>query len=356
METNVKKRNGNIELLRMISMCMIVMLHALGKGNLLVNPFGESGANAWIAWVLECLSISAVNIFILISGYFLIKSEFKIGRLIELVLEVLFYAVLSYVCCIAFGVDTGIELNVYNSLFAIFPLHMNMYWFMTAYIIVYMLQPIFKVAAEHLSEKQYRNVLIVLLVYECVFKSILPVRLEEDERGYNVLWFVIVFLLGGYIRYYGFKFFTKVKRGWISYFIGTLLVFVETIALKYIVFYKGHLTEIEGLSLEYNNVFVLLAAIGIFAAFINMKPMKEKVSSVVCALSPMSLGVYLFHENISLRYNWQKWLGIKDSLSCGSVLFFVKVLGAILAVYAIGTFIDFVRIRIFGLVKVWMKR
>ncbi len=94
-KTQVKKRNANMELLRMISMLMVVMLHGLGKSGLLVNLSISGGANATIAWLLESLSLGAVNIFILISGYYLIDSKFKIGRLIELVAELLFYSVLT---------------------------------------------------------------------------------------------------------------------------------------------------------------------------------------------------------------------------------------------------------------------
>ena len=44
--TQVKKRNANMELLRMISMLMVVMLHGLGKGELLLNLSVDGGVNA----------------------------------------------------------------------------------------------------------------------------------------------------------------------------------------------------------------------------------------------------------------------------------------------------------------------
>ena len=348
-EKTVKKRNANIELLRLLSMIMVVFLHALGKGDLLPNLAKDGCVNGWIAWVLECLSISAVNIFMLISGYFLIKSEFKLRRLLELVFEVMFFALGSFAVCLIFNINTGNEMNVYNTLFSVFPIHMDLYWFITSYIVIYMLQPILKAGVEHMSQKQFGTMIIVLLVFESLFKTVLPVRLEEDEFGYNVLWFLIVFLIGAYFRYYGFKHLTTTKKGAAAYFGATILIFAETVALMFFTAKTGRLSEIEGISTEYNHLFVLLSAIGIFAAFINAKPMKESFAKVICALSPMSLGVYLVHENWSFRYNWQKWLGIKGILPVNTGAFLLKVIVAVLIVFVVGISVDFVRIRLFSL-------
>lgn len=86
-----KKRNGNIELLRMVCMCMIILLHALHKGDLLVRIYEVPGVNPYIAWLLESFSVCAVDTFMLISGYYMSRSRFKLGRLIELVSMVLLY-------------------------------------------------------------------------------------------------------------------------------------------------------------------------------------------------------------------------------------------------------------------------
>jgi len=345
--TVIKKRNANIELLRIISMVMIIFLHALGKGKLLVNLTDSPSVNGAIAWVLEALSISAVNIFILISGYFLIDGKFKLRRLIELVCEVLFYSVLSFVVCLAAGIDMGMDLNIYFILQTIFPVHMEVFWFITSYLVIYMLQPLISAGVKNLTQKQFGLMLIVLIVYECLFKSLLPVSLSEDGAGYNVLWFLIVFLVGAYFKLYGFKHIRSVKAGWILYFTASLLALIENTAMGCVISKTGHLQEIDGISMNYNHLFVLLAAIGIFSAFIHMSDMKEGIGKVICFLSPMSLGVYLLHESLPFRYNWQKWLGIYNSLDCNTFVFIGKILLAVMVVFTCGMVVDFLRIRMF---------
>ena len=72
----VKERNLGIDLLRIISMLMIVVLHVLKKGGILENAEVNS-AHYYVAWVLEALCIGAVNCYALISGYVGVNSKIK---------------------------------------------------------------------------------------------------------------------------------------------------------------------------------------------------------------------------------------------------------------------------------------
>lgn len=74
-------------------------------------------------------------------------------------------------------------------------------------------------------------------------------------------------------------------------------------------------------------------------------------------MAPYTLGVYLLHENIGLRYSWQEWLGAEglaeemargaESLALTGRLLAGTVL-AVLAVFACGILVDMARKLIFG--------
>lgn len=343
------KRNGNMELLRLISMCMVVFLHALGKGENLVNFTAESSLNSVLAWVLESLAIPAVNIFILVSGYFLVKSKFRIRRILSLVLQIVFYSFGVFVVCLIAGQVTLADTNVYDLLKYIFPVHMGVYWFMTSYVIVYLLSPVINKAINYLSQKQLGTVIIILLVYESLLKSVLPFRLEKDEWGYSSFWFLIVYLIGAYFRLYGFKHLKSVKSGLILFFAGVGLIFAENGVIFWINFYMDRLKGIEKITYEYNHIFCLMAAVGFFATFVNMPPMAEKTSSIISKLSPMALGVYLLHESTCVRYEWPKWLGIYKILEMNPFLFIARVFCAVIIVFALGLLVDYGRIKLFEL-------
>jgi len=347
-----KKRNANMELLRLLLMLMIIMLHALGKSEILVNLYDNFSANALIAWILEALSLCAVNVFIMISGYYLINSNIKLGRLIELIAEMVFYSLGAFLICSLLGVDIHEEINTYFLLHTVFPVHMNLFWFLTAYVFVYIMLPVISAGIKAVSKKQLKAIINLLLIFECGFKSCFPFRFEEDEFGYNLLWFLTVFLIGAYFRLYGARMLNKTHKGLIVYFVSSMFILIENVAIDSVFSRTGHLKEILKVSTEYNHVFVLLAAIGLFTAFVYSKPINEKAGKVICALSPMSLGIYLVHENLSLRYNWQKWAGIYDSLQSPTMIFVGRILLATAVIFAAGLLIDYVRIQIFKLFKI----
>ena len=66
-----KKRQLNYELLRIIAMLMIVSLHYLSKGEILGDHArNDMTVTGYVAWLIEAFCIVAVNVYVLISGYF----------------------------------------------------------------------------------------------------------------------------------------------------------------------------------------------------------------------------------------------------------------------------------------------
>ena len=61
-----KERNCSLDLLRIISMLMILTLHYLGKGNALTIQSNMK----YVVWFMEIACMISVNLYVLISGYF----------------------------------------------------------------------------------------------------------------------------------------------------------------------------------------------------------------------------------------------------------------------------------------------
>lgn len=352
MQKSISKRNANIELLRIISILMVTTLHALSKGKILSEAYPSWSVYSKIGWGFEAMSISAVNIFFLISGYFLIKSTFKPARLIELILQTVFYTVLSLIIGVTFGIIPSSEIGIFAVLNAVLPIHMDVYWFVTVYIIIYILSPLLNIAVNTLEKKKFELVLILLIVYECIIKSILPFKLEYDSRGYSLLWGLTVFLTGAYIRLYGIPLLNSFSRGMLVYFISVIAIFSEDVFIRFVYASSGRLENIIETSYSYNHLFVYAAAVGIFTAFISKKEMTGIKEKIILFLSPMTLGVYLAHENLTFRYEWPKWLGINDSVNGSILSFLFHLVGGILVVYITGSTVDYIRIKLFDGIKI----
>ena len=347
-----RPKMANIELLRCIAMMMVVVLHYLGKSSLLADLTGENmGSVGVAAWVLESFCIVAVNVYMLISGYFLCESSFKLSRLLKLLLQVFTYSVVIGVLVAALGLVPAEELTIYYYVQILFPVSMGHYWFLTAYVFLYLLLPFLTMAVKRMTKGQMQLALGLLLFAFCVLKSILPVRLDMDEKGYDCLWYICVFMVAAYIRKFGVPFLRKKGRGITLYLLNVVLIFAGTFAMRFIYLRTGSLGLLLSVCMEYNHVLVLLASIGLFTAFLRVRA-SDKISGVICKIAPHTLGVYLLHENLGVRYAWQKWLGAEQVSNVGMLLLFTLL--AVLVVFAVGIFVEYLRTMLMkGLHKVF---
>ena len=345
IRTQKAPRMANLELLRCIAMMLVIVLHFLGKGGLLADLTGESlGATGTVAWLLECFAIVAVNVYMLISGYFLCMSSFKLSRLLQLLLQIWFYSVIFGLIGALTGVLAEVSFDTHYLLTLVFPVAMEHYWFMTAYVFLYLLIPFVGPAVLKMSKQQMQYAILFLLMAFSVMKSVLPIRLETDELGYDCLWYLCVFLTAVYMRRFGIPILEKKWRGILLYVVGCLLIFAGTLGLRQVYLHTGSLERILKICLEYNHILPFAAAIGLFVAFSRLQ-VADKISRVINALAPCTLGVYLLHENIGLRYSWQKWLGAEKVDSVGSLLLWTVM--AVVSVFVCGVFADSIRRWIF---------
>ena len=337
-------RMVNMECLRCIAMMMVVVLHYLGKGNLLGNLGAPNmSAVGIVSWGLESLAIVAVNVYMLISGYFLCETSYKISRLVKLYIQVWSYSVGVGLLSVLLGWVDQATVDTHFFLQLIFPVSMGHYWFITAYVFLYLVLPFLGIAIKKMTKRQFQVSLFLVLFFFCILKSILPVRLETDAKGYDGFWYICVFMTAAYFRKYGIPVLNKKIKGFLLYICSAGLIFGGTMALHWIYITKGKMGLLLEWFIEYNHVFVLLAAIGIFAAFLRMDEKTKNAKSVnwICKISGYTLGVYLLHENLGVRFVWQKWL-FADQISNVPELFLYLCL-AVIVVFGIGIVIEAVR-------------
>lgn len=137
-----KERMANLELLRCVAMMMVAALHFLGKGGLLPDLTGSNlGSAGLAAWLLESFCIVAVDVYMFISGYFLTTSSFKLSRLLQLWLQIWSYSVVFGLLGAFTGVLRETAFDMHYLLTLLFPVTMEHYWFMTAYVFLYLLLP-----------------------------------------------------------------------------------------------------------------------------------------------------------------------------------------------------------------------
>ena len=229
-----KKRDANIELLRIVAMLMIITLHFNNQSKALL-VLGEPASNVQIfATVLEAIAITGVNVYVLISGYYLSSSKVRLSKVLLLILQVYFYTLLiSGAMMIVGAYSVKPEDKLDRALRYLFPISSEHYWFVTAYVIMYVLAPVMNAAVNALKRKQLKAVIIGLLTWFCFIKSIVPVKFGTDRMGYDFGWFICLYLIAAYIRKYDIVLFRDAKKSALVY-----LISVVVIAAFSLVFYK----------------------------------------------------------------------------------------------------------------------
>lgn len=338
----IKPRMANLELLRCLAMMMVVVLHYLGKGELLPKLTGENIGNAGMAaWLLEAFCIVAVNVYMLISGYFLCMSSFKLSRLIRLWLQLWMYSVGIGLLAAFSGILPAGEFNIHYLLTLLFPISMGHYWFLTAYIYLYLLLPLIGMGLRKLTKEQMQVAIGLLLFAFCLVKTVLPVRLEEDRQGYDCLWYLCVFLVAAYIRRFGIPFLEKKFRSLLLYVVSCVALFVFTMGLRQVYLCTGSLGGILTIGLEYNHLLPFLASVGLFGVFLKVN-VPKKIAGIVIKIAPYTLGVYLLHENTGVKnYIWKNWFHAGSIASVGELVLWTVI--AVLSVFVCGILVDMLR-------------
>lgn len=222
-----KVRQSNIELLRILSMLMLTIFH-FNDHSLICGPIWHDGiANGFWWHMVQTLTITGTNIFVLITGYFGI--HFKLRSVFRLYLMCFIWGLIGYLLyCFVMGVPVGFAL-----LGRVFAFTHNKWWFIITYLELYFLSPVLNAAIEKMDERSHMYSIVVfsfptIYLGYCHFMG-------EDTWGTSLSHFVYLYLIGQYIhKYISIQQIHQRKNKWLLGFLLTsILIFAEAM-LKYV--------------------------------------------------------------------------------------------------------------------------
>lgn len=336
----IKQRNFGLDILRIISMVMILTLHYLDKGGLLGKENNSNFYYIFYYW-LEAVSIIAVNVYVLISGYFLVETEFKWKKVLKLWGEVIFYSITIYLILIIFGHK---EIQIKELVKSFFPILTKEYWFVNVYLMMYILSPFMNKLIYSLDKEQYRKLLVILIIGFSIY-GILPSEYTFDSTGgYGIIWFVCLYLIAGYIRLH-FNSSIKSIRYVGIYFSCTILITICMLLIDWLCNYLGRATLI-GKILQYNNIIVLIESIAIFMFFKQLNIKGNKLMKIVKITAPCTFAVYLIHEQYALRTILYDKILYIEMCYYNPYSIFISI-GSIMLMFLMCIIIELIRQRVF---------
>ena len=127
------ERNLAIDLLRIISMLMIIMLHLYTYSN--INDYTEMFSIEYvISSIMKSICIVSVNCYVLTSGFFYDKNHLKLKKVLNIIFETLFYSIIIYFLLLFMN---QINFSVKDLLYVFLPTLTREYWFVTTFLGLY---------------------------------------------------------------------------------------------------------------------------------------------------------------------------------------------------------------------------
>ncbi len=355
-------RNSNIELLRIVSMIIIVAHHYVVHGvmmNYAVWARGSSFNRIFSAFLIPGGQVG-VAVFFMISGFFLIrKSVVNFRGLLRIVLECAFYGWLSLVIFIAAYIanyripNIATKDLIYLVVRSIFlPASSGLWWFVSAYILLVLFSSIINMFLNNLSKRGLIYALAVQWIFYYIIGSL--------GSYYFDLYKAIFFYSIGATYYLAKKRSAGGGKTSNQKKILSIICFIIGWCIASGCGYEQAVASLQdGLSGDLMvKLFALIqmaittpiCAFSLFYIFDNLKITPSKKINKVASTT---FGIYLFHDaDLISNLLWNKWLRV-DSIQYSSHFFALCCVVTVFTVFVLLSFLDLLRQRIEPMV---MKR
>ncbi len=344
------ERNSNIELLRILAIIGVIVLHYNGNAGQGFDHV-SSGINEWILYILENIFICVVDLFFLISGYFLINTNKRsLWKPIKLITQVMIFNEMIYVCQTV-AENMG-EFSLKSALGVALPCN----YFIILYCVIYIISPYLNIILHNLRPAEIKRFILIGFLLFSVYPTFvdmlsqilgheLPglssIGLGGSQSGYQIVNFALMYLIGAALQI------TKIQIG------KNKLLFVWFLLVCLLLFWSmGSKTSsfVPGKTWEYCNPLIVVEAVVTFLIF---RGLKIRNSRIINVLSGASLTVFLLHSYLLEKCDVAEFVKGEAFIMIGHIVVVsVGIYAICFCAYAIYHFIEkhlfgFLR-RIFG--------
>ena len=293
-----KARAANLDLLRIVSMLLIIFLHSIDHSGVLENAANCGTGMYFYVRFTYCLCMVCVNIYIMLSGYFMVDSRFRLQKLVQLWMETAFYGFSLKLIFMLAGLDS---FSIASLASCFLPILSGRYWFLTIYVGMYLVSPFLNILIRAMDKKQHSLLNLCLFCVCSVWVSIHPKFAGMNSGGgWGLTWFVVLYITAAWFRLY-----YKPNGKWGRWLAGYFLI-PAGIALLQCLPLPGIIQTVVGHWFRYDSAPVYLMTLCLFVAFLNVKIKSNTLIRGICAVAPLTLGVYLIHAHANVSpWSWE---------------------------------------------------
>lgn len=331
-----KERNSNIELLRIVAMIAIVSGHLISQG-------GDISylSTRIISIFLGSAARIAVNIFLFIGVYYMVDSDFKIERVLNLWGQLFLYTSCFTLIAILFKW----HISVKDIIKGFLPFSTRALWFISAYLILIVLHPFLKYV--FLLEKKKVVLLISILTYVlCVMPTFSQ---KQNDFIVNIAWFIWAYIFVGCLKKYP-ELLGKVRQGLKKF--GLLVACVIYCVLAFciiadLLYDNKFIHIIFKLSKQYlSDIKSIPNVLCAFSCFYYVISKKANEIKWINKLAKPVLAVYIIHQTLAFfPVLWSKIVMTELWFKLNAPVFVLCLMISIVVIYSFCGLLDLLRIR-----------
>ena len=317
-------RQSNIELLRILAMFLVLVLHAdFGSLGIPSHNDVEVAPGSSVCRILfGALGTIAVNVFVLISGWFTIKPTLK--GVCAFIFQCLFISIgVYFVAFLSGNLHVGITSVVRDGVLFEF----GGYWFIKSYLVLYAFSPVLNTFVQYASKRTMMLTLLCFYILQTVCSTTGFMDSYIYSEGYTPLSFFGLYILAQLIRRYYNDFDIRTA---LLLFCGALLF--NTLVPSANILWGLHLPIAF---YYYSSPLVIVEAVALLMIFVRIK---IKPNKYINWISSSAFAVYLFHSHPLLFDKFKD--EVRYIFQSDSVFTLLAIFTFLFVVYAASILID----------------
>jgi len=315
----IKCRNSSIELLKIIAIVIIILCHAVPCSGVVTNVYyfnpthATTNISEFILIIFRYLGGIGNILFFICSSYFLLNSKkVKKEKILKIIINSFIISILFLLLYTLYYGDLSFPILIKQ----FFPITFNNTWFITCYLLLYIIHPLLNIIIDNINKKQHFTIISIMFVlYSCI-----NFMLKNNFYYNELICFIYVYFIVAYIKKYARHIETNKKLNTILVFLSLfclmmLIMVTNILGLKYTIF-SDKLLHWAGIC----NPFTIMFGLSLFDIFINI----NFYNKLVNFLSQQTLLIYLIHENYLFRTfikpSFYEYIYSKFDIVIGTVL------------------------------------
>ena len=338
-------RNIGIDLLRIVSMCMIIVIHmnGYGKASEMIDAFSfKYYLSQGITFFVTC----SVNIYAMISGFVggsKVVSGNSVRKFLKLWLQVFFYSIfLTQI----FNIMYPAQISRRQMIESVFPAMSMQYWYFTFYIPVIFLAPYLNQMVSYMGIVIMRKLIALLFL---IF-SVIPWVFQTDwfglDGGFSVFWLIILYTFGLWLKRESEMVdspLDRCRKSWLLFSLTGLIVM--QVFLRYVLDRFEEVSGGSGFMHAFNNYtspFIVLEACVMVLLFGKLDLSEKKKLKWISKLGGASFGVYLIHDNQFVR-NYIMMDRLSKIGELNTMMYVMTMVGVSVGIYACCAVVELIR-------------